>query len=243
MNKPFDFDKEKQRCEEIAPKYFSEKLKGVDEKYNKAALKKILPMCHGLNILELGCGEGLWTEALLQVFDRVVVVDASKSLIRNLQHKFGNKVICYHSLFEEFEAEDKFDTILAAHIFEHIQDPVTLLKRIATWLNIGGHLIILVPNAGSLHRRVGKQMGILKDTTRLSDSDRFAGHRRVYTLETLTGDIIKSGLKVIRTGGLTLKPLSNAQMERWPDDLLNAYLSLGEDIPEYAGQIYAVCSI
>ncbi len=233
-------DKEKERLEEIAPVYLSAKMKGVDEQFNKFAMEELIPLCKGA-VLELGCGDGLWTEAVLQQVNQVTVVDASELLLENLQHKFAGKVVCRRSFFEEFEPPEKFDTILAAHILEHVQAPLELLKKAAGWLKNDGRLIILVPNAGSLHRRVGQFMGIIGEIDDLSAADKLVGHRRVYTLKTLSDNIIESGLKIIKTGGLTIKPLANAQMEQWPAELLAAYLNMGEDIPEYAGQIYAIC--
>ena len=71
----------------------------------------------------------------------------------------------------------------------------------------------MVPNAGSLHRRVGQKMGVLGALTDLNETDHKQGHRRVYTVATLLADIAGAGLAVETQGTFMLKPLSNAQMD------------------------------
>jgi len=235
-----DFD-EGRRLEALAPIYFSPTLRGVNEKYDRFTMQQILPLCKGPDVLELGCGYGLWTEALLQISDKIIVVDASKTLIKNIQDRFGNKVTCHNCLFEHFETEERFDTIVAAHILEHSADPVALLKRSSGWLKRDGKLIIVVPNAGSLHRRIGVLMGLLKNIDELSESDKLIGHRRAYTLTKLADDITESGLTVVEIDSIALKPLSFTQMEEWPDELLNAFFEIGRDLPvEWRNRLYAV---
>ncbi len=233
---------EKKRLENIAPVYFSLPLTGVNQKYNQFAIQEIIPFCKGPYILEMGCGRGLWTEALIESFQQITIVEMSKFLIEEIQKKFGNKLICHNCAFEDFQTEVKFDTILLAHILEHVCDPVALLKKSSGWLKANGIIIVVVPNAGSLHRRVGVSMGILKRIDAIAESDKLIGHRRVYTYTKLTDDIKSSGLKIVRLGGIALKPLSNVQMEAYPDKLLNAYFKIGRDLPpEWCSQLYAIC--
>ena len=235
-------ENEKETLNKIAPHYFGEKMQGADQKYNEADINAILPHLKGENVLELGCGEGLWTDALLQTYRKVTVVDASDFLLNRLKKRLGDKVECYNSYFEEFETDIKFDTILAAHILEHVEQPVTVLKKASSWLSKSGQIIIVVPNAFSLHRRIGKIMGLQEREDSPSESDKFIGHRRVYSKESLLKDITLSGLKTETFGGIGLKPLSNAQMESLGNGLINAFIEVGNQIPsELRGQIFAIC--
>ena len=148
--------KDKEIIEKISPVYFDKIMKGAEQKYNEAAIKAILPYLKGENILELGCGEGIWTDVLIKIYRKVVVVDASEYLLKHLKEKLGNAVECYNSLIEEFETDKNVDTILAAHILEDVEDPVKVLAKATTWLSKNGQIIIVVPNALSLHRIIGR---------------------------------------------------------------------------------------
>lgn len=196
-------------------------------------------------VLELGCADGLMTEMLLRHFNKVVAVDGAAKYCNEVKSKIRHKnltVIC--SLFEDLKLDEKFDTIIIAHILEHVDDPVQLIKTAKEWLNDDGVILVDVPNANSLHRQAGVKMGLLNKCDELNDLDKKLGHRRVYTPDTLRKDIASAGLKIKEMGGVFLKPLTNSQVEKWwTEEMMDAFYELGKDYPEIAGEIYAVCQL
>ncbi len=105
----------------------------------------------------------------------------------------------------------------------------------------GGVLIADVPNALSLHRRLGVKLGMLATVTDLNDADRAIGHQRVYTPDSLRADVEQAGFTVVRSGGVFLKVLANAQTEAVFDgEQLRGFLELGADMPELAAEIFIV---
>jgi len=197
----------------------------------------------GETCLELGCAGGLWTEHLVNYFKRVIAVDGDLELVRETRNRIKSnnlEVVC--SLFEELESNEKFDTILMAHILEHVADPILILRKAKNWLNDDGVILVVVPNANSLHRQAGVKMGLLKRIDELNEVDKKIGHRRVYTWETLKRDIESTGLKIKKMGGIFLKPLTNAQIEAWfTKEMMDAFYELGKEYPEIAAEIYVVC--
>jgi hypothetical protein len=108
-------------------------------------------------------------------------------------------------------------------------------------LRPGGRILVVVPNADSVHRRLGAQMGLLGAVTDLNDGDRLLGHRRVYTRALLEAHIAEAGLRVERLFGVTFKPVSNAQLAAMPRAYVDACLALrGEDVGELGMQLAAV---
>src|SRR6187551_3052076 len=98
-------------------------------------------------------------------------------------------------------------------VLEHVIDPVLLLKKAATFMKDDGIMIVHVPNAEAINRKMNVIMGTLKTCEELSPFDiNIAGHRRSYTLELLQKDIREAGLKVKKTGGIFFKVLSTPQM-------------------------------
>ena len=84
-------------------------------------------------------------------------------------------------------------------------------------------------------------MGLLRFEHELNDTDRKNGHRRVYDIEKLRKDFQSASLHIIKLGGYWLKPLSNAQIEKdWSDEMIQAFLTMGEKYPEIAAEIYVV---
>jgi trans-aconitate methyltransferase len=192
--------------------------------------------------LELGPAEGIMTDIVVNEFDSLTVVDGSEAFCADLRERYPNASVV-HSLFEEYEPDQQFDAIVLGHVLEHVEDPPQLLNRVARWLMPAGSVYAAVPNARSVHRQAAVEMGLLSSIYELNDSDRHHGHRRVYDPESLQADFRGAGLKVDVFGGYWLKPVSNSQIDRdWTEDMLSAFMKLGERYPDIAGEIYVVAS-
>src|SRR5262249_46359339 len=152
----------------------------------------------------------------LESFERIVVVEGSPTYAGKLRRRFadaGERVAVHCALFEEFETDQRFDTIVMAHILEHVDDPVLVMPRAKRWLAQGGRVLMVVRNAQSLHRLVAVKMGLLKRPDEFSERDLMLGHRRVYTPQWFHADIRSAGLEIVAAGGIFLKPLTNKQIE------------------------------
>lgn len=87
-------------------------------------------------------------------------------------------------------------------------------------------------------------MGLLKTDKQLNETDIKNGHRRVYDFNSLKKDFIDAGLKIIANGGYWLKPESNNQINNyWNENMIDAFLKLGEMYPNIAGEIYIIASL
>ena len=191
--------------------------------------------------LELGPAEGVMTKFLLDDFESLTVVDAASNLLNRIPD--ADNLVKIHSLFEDFDPEEKFNSIILEHILEHVDDPTMLLKRAKDWLLPGGKLYLGVPNGNSFHRLVAVKMGLLGNQCQLNNRDLKQGHRRVYTHETFRNDIEASGLHIIEMGGVFFKPLSNSQIDTaWTNEMIEGFYQLGKDFPEFAADIFCVCS-
>ena len=197
----------------------------------------------GNSLLDLACGDGLITELLTKNISRVVGVDAN---------------------VEDLELREKFDTVTMLDLLEHVIDPIALIQKAASFLSDAGNLIIHVPNAHAINRRLAVHMGTLEYCEELSPFDlQIAGHRRSYSMKTLCDDIEKAGLKIVNTGGIFYKMLSTAQMDwflknglwaeggfgwgregaaqkDWKAEFCRASYELGKQQPEDCNIIFAV---
>lgn len=201
----------------------------------------IKPFFKGRVCLEMGPADGEMTKFLKNDFKQLVVVDAAEKYVKAAK-KLGKNIEGYATLFENFSPTQKFDTIIMSHVLEHVTNPAEILKLAKTWLSPSGRIIVVVPNADSLHRHLGVKLGMLKRVTELNDQDIEIGHRRVYSRKTLDADIKKAGLKNFAKGGVLLKLLSNNQMLTFKDnELIDGMFELGRDFPELCSELYAVC--
>jgi 2-polyprenyl-3-methyl-5-hydroxy-6-metoxy-1,4-benzoquinol methylase len=192
--------------------------------------------------LEMGSGDGVMTRLLKDDFTELDVVDGSQSLLDKIPD-YPN-VTKYRSFFEDFKPTRQYDTIIMEHIIEHLEKPVDVLKISQAWLKSGGVVIMGVPNAKSFHRLAAVKMGLLKSEYELNQRDKELGHYRVYDMASFCRDIESADYKIIHTGGVFFKPLSNKQIEEtWTPQMMDAFYQLGHDFQENAAEIFVVASL
>jgi 2-polyprenyl-3-methyl-5-hydroxy-6-metoxy-1,4-benzoquinol methylase len=167
----------------------------------------------GDSLLDIACGDGMLTEMFASHFNTIVGVDASSKHLDEARKRVPTATF-YEALIEEFECEEKFDSIFMLELLEHLQDPVAVLKKVSLFLKPEGRIIVHVPNCDAVNRKIAVLMGTLTSCDELSPFDlEILGHRRSYNLKTLRKDIEQAGLNVIRTGGIFYKMLSTPQMD------------------------------
>ena len=190
---------------------------------------------HCDSLLELGIGHGFTASLFNGACDRHVIVEGSDVMIRQFQENnpsFGAELI--KDWFESYKTDEQFDVIVMGFILEHVEDPGFLLDRYREKLNPGGRMFIAVPNAKSLNRRLGLELGKIDDIYSLNENDIAQGHRRQFCLESLHTLVTGCGWRVIHQEGIYLKPLPLAALKDLPDfqENLQAMLRVGVDFPD-----------
>jgi len=181
-------------------------------------------------VVELGYGEGITASRLAQVSQHYSIVEGAPSLVETAREKHPD-VHVVDSLFECYSPTEKFDKILALHVFEHVDEPVSLAKHLRSWLKPNGEIIAVVPNKGSLHRRLAFSMGLIPALDALSQRDHVVGHQRVYDVMGLEEDLRSAGFRPFERRGFFLKPLPNGMMLEYDRDLIRAMNLLGDELP------------
>jgi 2-polyprenyl-3-methyl-5-hydroxy-6-metoxy-1,4-benzoquinol methylase len=200
------------------------------------------------NVLELGSFKGDFTEKILPLFKNITCIEASESAVKIAKEKFSENVEIIHSTFEDFNLKKSFDNVILTHVLEHIDDPVSLLKKINdNWLTDDGFLFVVCPNANAPSRQIAVKMGLITHNNAITDSEEKHGHRITYTLDTLERDIVNSGLEVVYRSGIFFKALANFQWDKLlnTDIITNEYLEgcykLGQQYPDLCSSIFFVC--
>jgi trans-aconitate methyltransferase len=197
------------------------------------------------SVLELGLGHGFSTNIFADHFARHVVLEGSPAVIRNFRERFpGCRAQIVETYFETFATEERFDVIVMGFILEHVDDPFQVISRYRSFLAPGGKMYFAVPNAEVLNRRLGHLAGLLDDVTTLSENDLLLGHKRYYTVATLTEVVVRAGYKIDKMEGIYLKPLTTRQMLSLDlgKDVIRALCEVAVDYPELSCGILAEVS-
>lgn len=187
------------------------------------------------SMLELGLGHGYTTDIFSRHFEKYIVLDGSAAVIENFKKNYPNCTAeIVETFFENYSSDEKFDIINLGFILEHIDNPFEILTRYKNFLAPGGKMFVSVPNAEVLNRRLGNLAGLLPDMTVLSENDHLLGHKRYYTVETLTKEIEAAGYKLERMEGIYLKPFTTQQILslNFDKEIIRALCEVGVDYPE-----------
>ncbi|MFJ8229824.1 methyltransferase [Streptomyces sp. NPDC094448] len=101
----------------------------------------------GLHLLDLGCGTGASTEALVRAAPRarITAVDASPGMLRHaLAKPWPARVRFRHLTAEEAAttAGEPYDAVFAAYLFRNVTDPDGVLATVRSLLRPGGRLAV-----------------------------------------------------------------------------------------------------
>ena len=181
-------------------------------------------------VAELGYGEGITLARLANNVNDYTLIEGAPSLAKLAKAKHP-KVDVVQALFEEYQPRERFDKVLALHVLEHVDDPISLAKHLRTWLKPGGELVVIVPNKESLHRRLAVLMGLMPELDTLSPRDHIVGHQRVYDLAGLETELRMAGFEPFERRGFFLKVLPNGMMISYSPELLESLNVLGDQLP------------
>ncbi len=153
--------------------------------FNVARLQTISGMFtrffgNGLNILDVGGGDGILGEHLWKKGNKVTSVDLPS--VAGRVHKCEGLLASAGDAERLPFAPDTFDVVLASEIVEHLWDPNNFFEEAYRVLNSEGHLIISTPD------------GI--------EGLRYDSHKNYFTVERLT-NMLKSRFVLIEVKRLT----------------------------------------
>lgn len=224
------------KLKDISSIYHSEELGGVNEAYHVYLRDALIPADGGVCALEVGCGKGLWTSKLAELYARLDIVDGSPDLLSRVYHENKHKTdISVHcALIEDFFANTKrvWEHIYMTFLLEHVEDPVSVIRMAYDHLEPGGILFIAVPNASSVHRVLALRAGLIQCMDELSSYDKLVGHRRVYSGDLLRDHLSQGGFCRIQMKAVGLKPLTLKQLGDLPSPVIDALCASADLAPE-----------
>jgi ribosomal protein S18 acetylase RimI-like enzyme/SAM-dependent methyltransferase len=211
-------------------------------------IRSFEPFFRAGSLLELGSFKGDFTRRLLSHFVDITCVEASDAALVESRARLGEQVTFIHSRFETATLPRRYDNIVLTHVLEHLDDPVSVLRRINDeWLADGGRFFLVCPNANAPSRQIAVKMGLITHNAAVTPAEAEHGHRCTYTLDTLERDAVSAGLNVVHRSGIFFKALANFQWDRLlqTDIISKEYLDgcykLGHQYPDLCSSIFLLC--
>ncbi len=163
---------------------------GEADAYLKWLFRNLEPYI-GQRVLDVGCAIGNITQFLLRDAtgaprERIVGIDVAPEMVDVIRRRFSDQPhlqarVCDITRPDALElASEHFDTIVCAHVLEHVADDVAALRNMRTLLPEGGRLILLVPVVKWVWGRL----------------DEATGHQRRYTWRELEPLLVRLGFAI-----------------------------------------------
>ena len=127
----------------------------VQDKYDIKRFDDLIPaIAHGwepnFNLLDLGCGGGLFLQRCSSLKSNPYGVDCLLSAVKHAQKKF-NINVAYSSAIDFLESSSlQYHAVIALELLDHVVEPLQLLAAISSKVKTGGMFIMSVRNSLSL---------------------------------------------------------------------------------------------
>lgn len=105
-------------------------------------------------LLDIGCSEAGFLASLDRSKWQLSGVEINKYAAKRAQEKLVHAKIHAEAIETIKLPKKSFDIITLWHVFEHLHNPKAVLEKIHTLLDSQGFVVIEVPNANALYRRV-----------------------------------------------------------------------------------------
>ena len=186
--------------------YIETQLQANSQKFQHQGdvLKKQLPI-KSANVLDIGCGGGLFLSLLKREGAKVLGIELSDSRAHYAATKHGLNIYKHpiESDFWQTGYKNYFDAVTLWDVIEHVNYPVQTLQCALNVLKPGGLLLIDTPSRDSLYHQVGEV------TYRLSGgrfptflnamySSHLFGHKQIFSSAEMKDIFASSGLEVVQ---------------------------------------------
>jgi len=202
-----------------------------------------------VRLLDAGCGSSHWLAeiATRRPGWRLTGVDCSPRRLLEGQSLCGRLDLQNATLaradFLEYQADGEFDVVLsvcAAHYLAGAGKGTELFLRFASWIRVGGRILLMVPRRSADVRSFGFLRPVGKRTA--FSSDELAGLCRAsgLTVQTITGAVGPLGIWAKQIGWFASRKGRLLSAVLWPVRLMLAELDAKQRFPSQGGSLMLV---
>lgn len=123
----------------------------IREHYEWPAIESLLPSLDGLDVLDAACGDGFYTERIVERGATAVGVDASEEMVERARERFADDdrvTVDRADLTDgltEFD-DEAFDLVCCQLALEHVRDWASVFSAFERVLKPGGLLVVSTSN-------------------------------------------------------------------------------------------------
>jgi len=115
--------------------------------YERPATLSLLPDVEGKQVMDAGCGAGVYSELLVERGAEVIAIDVSPAMVEQARRRLGDKVSVLQANLEEpltFATSGSFDLIVSPLVLDYIANLPSIFKEFYRVLRFPGHLVFSI---------------------------------------------------------------------------------------------------
>ena len=107
-------------------------------------------------VLDVGCGTGIFVAPFAKSFQQLIGIDGETSVAqRSIDNGYSEVKEINDFCYDKLPFKDSsFDLVICKDVFEHLIDPLHLLREIHRITKVNGHFLFHVPNHFPLFKRL-----------------------------------------------------------------------------------------
>jgi SAM-dependent methyltransferase len=202
-------------------------------------------------ILDIGCAlDPLFK--YVKDYERIVVLEPASLFLEKAREMLKEldlkNIDVYGEYFEDsydLLKDEKFDLIVASSLLHEVEDPDSFMKMMVSLVDNTETVVhINVPNAKSIHRLLGVEMGVIKSGSSKSELGKKFQVTNVFDIDSLSKLVGEYGFEVVESGSYLVKPFSHNQMQAMceagiiDDEVIAGLDAIATYFPENGSEIF-----
>ncbi len=217
-------------------------------RYRRRQVLKCLRDYSHRHVLEVSCGLDPLAH-YVDDWDTYIVVEPGATFAANARElaSKGKPFVVHEATIEQAATVltgQHFDFIVVSGLIHEVVAPQQVLGAVRTLCDDDTIVHVNVPNARSLHNRLGLRMGLIPDLFALSPLAERLQRKSTFDLRSLSDFVRQAGFEVDSSGSYFLKPFTHEQMQQMLDQgvidvrVLDALFDVNEEFSDLGAEIF-----
>jgi ubiquinone/menaquinone biosynthesis C-methylase UbiE len=215
-----------------------------DRYYTLATARAIAPQIQMTDtVIELGSATALMAASIISLSPVAhwLGIDRSETYLEKARARhLPNAEFVKGDLNDLPPLDRRFDHVLATNVLHEVADPHAFLAACRDLIGPAGKVHLTLQNPSSIHRLAALEMGLIESLTEVASRGAQWGTTRLWSADDLSALAEQAGLNTMSRAGVLLKPLPNADMEKFAPAVIDGFERAARYFPEHCAMNYLV---
>jgi SAM-dependent methyltransferase len=114
-------------------------------------------------VLEIGCGPGLWTDLVSRRCHHITAIDISRDMLMQARKRVQPENVTFQQVnFDEYDDSRTYDKVFSVRVIEYFSDPLQTVRKMCELTKKGGKVVVVTKTSPTLITVRAKLWGFLR---------------------------------------------------------------------------------